>query len=267
MCDTCGCDDKNKVKIFTPEEEAEHRKMHESNIPHHHEDHKHPHEEEDHHREISVEKDILTKNNLLAERNRGYFEALDIFALNMVSSPGSGKTTIIERTIKELGEQLKFFVIEGDQQTANDAERILKAGGKAIQINTGNGCHLDANMINKATTKLQPEKNSILIIENVGNLICPSLFDLGEKKRITIFSVTEGDDKPEKYPVIFHSSDVCIINKIDLLPYVDFDIKKAKKTAKRLNSEIVFLEVSAKTGEGFQQWYKWLKSESNYKDS
>ena len=222
MCDTCGCENNSHVKIFKPEEGHVHHHSHASNVPHH------QHHGEHQHREVSVEQDILSKNNLRAERNRGYFEALEIFASNMVSSPGSGKTSIIERTISEMGNQQNFYVIEGDQQTANDALRILKAGGNAIQINTGNGCHLDANMINKATKKLKPEQNSILIIENVGNLVCPSLFDLGEKKRVAIFSVAEGDDKPEKYPTIFHTSDVCIINKTDLLPYVDFDIEKAK---------------------------------------
>lgn len=253
MCDTCGCED-NNVKIYKPEDVAEHN--HNSNVPHHH------HHGDHQHRKISVEQDILSKNNLIAERNRGYFEALNIFALNMVSSPGSGKTSVIERTISEIGNQLTFYVIEGDQQTANDATRIEKAGGKAIQVNTGNGCHLDANMVNSAAKQLNPEKSSVLIIENVGNLICPSMFDLGEKKRVSIFSVTEGDDKPEKYPTIFHTSDVCIINKIDLLPYVDCNIEKAKKLAKRLNPEMIFFEVSAKTGEGFQEWYKWLKLNS-----
>ncbi len=253
MCDTCGCEDTSNVEIYKPEDRDGHHHTHDLKVPHHHH-----HGEQ--HRKISVEQDILLKNNLLAERNRGYFEALGIFSINMVSSPGSGKTSIIERTIIDLGSQLNFYVIEGDQQTANDAERIQKAGGKAIQINTGNGCHLDANMVNKAAKQLEPEHRSVLIIENVGNLICPSMFDLGEKIRIAIFSVTEGDDKPEKYPTIFHTSDICIINKIDLLPYVDFDVEKAKSVAKRLNPKMEFFEVSAKTGEGFQDWYNWLKS-------
>ena len=254
MCDTCGCENNDNVRIYKPDNGHEHHHSHDSLVPHHH------HHSEHSHREISVKQDILSKNNLFAERNRGYFEALSILAINMVSSPGSGKTTIIERTIAEMDGQLDFYVIEGDQQTANDANRILKAGGKAIQINTGNGCHLDANMVNKAAKQLEPEQHSVLIIENVGNLVCPSMFDLGEKKRVVIFSVPEGDDKPEKYPTIFHTSDVCIINKTDLLPYVDFDIEKAKQMAKRLNPKMEFFEVSAKTGEGFQDWYNWLKS-------
>ncbi len=251
MCDTCGCEDGGKVKIYEPGNEAGHFHSHEEGVKHHHHG--------DHHHEISVEKDVLTKNDLLAERNRGYFEALDVFALNMVSSPGSGKTSIIEKTLKAIGSEQNIYVIEGDQQTSNDAQRIQKAGGKAIQVNTGNGCHLDAQMVNDASKQLDLKSNSILIIENVGNLVCPSMFDLGEQKRVVIFSVTEGDDKPEKYPLIFHTSDVCIINKTDLLPYVDFDVEKAKRVARQLNPEMVFFEVSAKTGEGMEAWYKWLQ--------
>lgn len=253
MCDTCGCEDNSNVKIYKPEE-GHHHHAHGHDAVHHH------HHPEHHHREVQVEQDILSKNNLLAERNRGYFEALGIFAINMVSSPGSGKTSIIEHTISEFGDGLSFNVIEGDQQTANDAKRIQKAGGNAIQVNTGNGCHLDANMVNNAVKQMKIKQNSVLIIENVGNLVCPSLFDLGEQKRIVIFSVTEGDDKPEKYPTIFHTSDVCIINKIDLLPYVDFDVEKAKHVAKHLNPEMEFFEVSAKTGQGMEEWYKWLRA-------
>jgi len=263
MCETCGCEDTGNVKIYEPgqNEEEHHHHYHNPAVPHHH------HQSEYQHREILVEKDVLSKNNLLAERNRGFFEALDIFAINMVSSPGSGKTSVIERTISEIGDQLEFCVIEGDQQTSNDAKRIQKAGAKAVQINTGNGCHLDANMVNKAVKQLEPEINSILIIENVGNLVCPSMFDLGENKRVVIFSVTEGDDKPEKYPTIFHTSDVCIINKTDLLPYVDFDIEKAKNLAKQLNPKMIFFETSAKTREGFENWFNWLKSNSEKPDS
>ena len=252
MCDTCGCEDNGKVKIYEPGNEAGHHHSHEKEVRHHHHG-------EHHHHEISVEKDILTKNDLLAERNQGYFEALDVFALNMVSSPGSGKTSIIEKTLEAIGSEQNIFVIEGDQQTSNDAQRIQKAGGKAIQVNTGNGCHLDAQMVNDASKQLDLKSNSILIIENVGNLVCPSMFDLGEQKRVVIFSVTEGDDKPEKYPLIFHTSDVCIINKTDLLPYVDFDLEKAKRVAQQLNPEMVFFEISAKTGEGMEMWYEWLQ--------
>ena len=180
----------------------------------------------------------------------------------MVSSPGSGKTTLLEKTIQNLRKELQFFVIEGDQQTMNDANRIHATGAPVIQINTGNGCHLDADMINKAIKKLDVADNSVLVIENVGNLVCPSLFDLGEAYRIVIISVTEGDDKPIKYPTMFHTSDICIINKIDLLPYVDFNIEKAKEYALKVNHQLQFFELSAKSEEGMDKWYDWLKSQA-----
>ena len=236
---------------------------HDNDHHHHHEGHAHDHHHANHNhshgKEIEVEQDILGKNNLLAERNRGYFEAKNILALNLVSSPGSGKTSLLERTIKDLGKEIKFYVIEGDQQTMNDANRIDKAGAPVIQINTGNGCHLDSDMVNKAVKELEVEDNSVLMIENVGNLICPSLFDLGEAARVVIMSVTEGDDKPIKYPTMFQSSDICIINKTDLLPYVDFDMEKAKQYAMQVNHHLQFFELSVKTGEGMEIWYEWLK--------
>jgi len=236
---------------------------HDNDHHHHHEGHAHDHHHANHNhshgKEIEVEQDILGKNNLLAERNRGYFEAKNILALNLVSSPGSGKTSLLERTIKDLGKEIKFYVIEGDQQTMNDANRIDKAGAPVVQINTGNGCHLDSDMVNKAVKELEVENNSVLMIENVGNLICPSLFDLGEAARVVIMSVTEGDDKPIKYPTMFQSSDICIINKTDLLPYVDFDMEKAKQYAMQVNHHLQFFELSIKTGEGMETWYEWLK--------
>ncbi len=233
---------------------------------HHHHDHDHPHEHghadhdhtHAHSKEIAVEQDILSKNNLLAERNRGFFEAKNILALNLVSSPGSGKTSLLERTIKDLGKEIKFFVIEGDQQTMNDANRIDAAGAPVVQINTGNGCHLDSDMVNKAVKQLNVPDHSVLMIENVGNLVCPSLFDLGEEARVVIMSTTEGEDKPLKYPTMFQSSNICIINKTDLLPYLDFDIKKAKEYAMQVNHHLEFFEVSVKTGEGMDGWYNWL---------
>ena len=181
----------------------------------------------------------------------------------MVSSPGSGKTTLLEKTIDFLKKEINIYVIEGDQQTMNDSDRINAAGARVIQINTGNGCHLDAEMINKAVKKLNVSENSVLVIENVGNLVCPALFDLGESHRVVIISVTEGDDKPLKYPNMFHTSDICIINKTDLLPYVDFDIDKTKEYALKANHHLRFFEVSAKTGEGMDKWYKWLKGLKN----
>jgi len=220
-------------------------------------DHDHSHE-----KEIEVEQDILGKNNLLAERNRGYFEAKNILALNLVSSPGSGKTSLLEKTIKDLGKEIKFYVIEGDQQTMNDANRIDEAGAPVVQVNTGNGCHLDSDMINKAVKQLEVENDSVLVIENVGNLVCPSLFDLGEAARVVIISTTEGEDKPIKYPTMFQSSDICIINKTDLLPYLDFDMEKAKEYALQVNHHLKFFELSVKSGEGMEDWYKWLKEQS-----
>jgi len=265
MCSTCGCGENENVRIYRPGEADEKTgdKIHAHLHHHHHHSHEHNHHEGHHHStEIQVGADILSANNLLAERNRGYFEALGIFALNIISSPGAGKTTILERTIKEIGGKAVFSVIEGDQHTDNDSKRIQELHIPVVQVNTGEGCHLDARMVNDAVKKLAPGKNSVLFIENVGNLVCPSLFDLGEAKRIVIFSVTEGDDKPEKYPTIFHTSDLCIINKTDLLPYVEFSTEKAKEMALRLNPDLKFFEVSAKTGEGMQEWYNWLLSNS-----
>lgn len=227
--------------------------------------HSHPHEHEHDHnnsRVVQLEQDVLAQNNLLAERNRGYFEAKNIFSLNFVSSPGSGKTTILEKTINDLKKETSFFVIEGDQQTLNDADRINATGAPVIQINTGNGCHLDAEMINKAVKQIEVKDNSVLIIENVGNLVCPAMFDLGESKRVVVISVTEGEDKPLKYPGMFNSADICIINKTDLLPYVDFNIDKVKEYALQVNHHLEFFELSAKTGEGMNEWYEWLKSKT-----
>jgi hydrogenase nickel incorporation protein HypB len=201
----------------------------------------------------------LQKNKLLAERNRGYFEGRNILAINLVSSPGSGKTTLLEKTITEMKDEIPFYIIEGDQQTLNDANRIMVTGAPVVQINTGSGCHLDASMVKRALKELDVSENTVLMIENVGNLICPAMFDLGESYRVVIISVTEGDDKPIKYPDMFRTSDICIINKTDLLPYVDFDTEKAKDYALRVNHHLKFFELSAKSGEGMDAWYTWLK--------
>ncbi|MFH0896166.1 MAG: hydrogenase nickel incorporation protein HypB [Bacteroidota bacterium] len=286
MCDTCGCSNPDeRYTLRKPGQEVKH--THDHDHPHthdhthdgeehthshhhheegHHHDHSHDHEhshdhthEHPHSKEIRIEQDVLGQNQLLAERNRGYFEAKGITALNLVSSPGSGKTTLLEKIIAKMKNEIPFFVIEGDQQTMNDAERIEKAGAAAIQINTGSGCHLDAEMVNKAVKELNVPSNALLLIENVGNLVCPALFDLGEKNRIVIISVTEGDDKPLKYPYMFASSQFCIINKIDLLPYVDFSVEKVKENALRINSNIRFFEVSARNGEGMDAFGNWLK--------
>jgi hydrogenase nickel incorporation protein HypB len=237
---------------------------------HHHDDHNghhHHHDEKQdgHHHShsktiVDVETDILHQNNLLAQRNRGYFDAKNILPLNLVSSPGSGKTSLLEKTLTDLKGELNVAVIEGDQQTTNDADRIHATGTKVTQINTGKGCHLDAHMVLHAVQGMKLDNDLILFIENVGNLVCPAMFDLGEKERVVIMSVTEGDDKPLKYPDMFHTSTLCIINKIDLLPYVPFDIEKAKENARKINPKLEIIEVSCTSGEGLHQWYEWLKS-------
>jgi len=253
MCGTCGCGDGNTIGIHTPQKKDQ-TFTHDDNHHHHHLSH------QLHNHIIEVEQDILRHNDVAAARNRGYFDAKNIFTLNLVSSPGSGKTSFLERTLTDLKDKIDFSVIEGDQQTMNDANRIDALQVPVVQINTGSGCHLESDMIYKALNKLQLKDNSILMIENVGNLVCPSLFDLGENKRIVIISTTEGDDKPIKYPDMFAGSDVCIINKIDLLPYVNFKVKTAVNYAKKLNPNLTFFEVSATTGAGMENWYKWLKS-------
>ena len=209
---------------------------------------------------VEVEQDILQENNLLAQRNRGFFEGRNILAINLVSSPGSGKTSLLERTLTDLKSELSFAVIEGDQQTSNDADRIHATGTKVTQINTGKGCHLDAHMVLHAVQGMKLLPDSVLFIENVGNLVCPAMFDLGEQERAVVISVTEGDDKPLKYPDMFHSSTLCIINKIDLLPYVKFDVARAKEYARKVNPNLEIIELSCTTGEGMSQWYDWLKA-------
>jgi hydrogenase nickel incorporation protein HypB len=243
MCATCGCDANGQVTMYEP------------GLEHEHHDHTHQHK-----KILAVEKDVLQENNLLAARNRGYFEAKDILALNLVSSPGSGKTTLLERTLVDLKGVFPFAVIEGDQQTTNDADRIHATGTKVVQINTGKGCHLDAHMVLHAVQGMKPVNNSVLFIENVGNLVCPAMFDLGEKERVVIISVTEGDDKPLKYPDMFYSSTVCIINKIDLLPYVSFNMEKVKANAKKINPALTIIELSCTSGQGLTLWYDWLKA-------
>ncbi|HRF37330.1 MAG: hydrogenase nickel incorporation protein HypB [Saprospiraceae bacterium] len=262
MCTTCGCNQPEEaVTIHTHAEGHAHEHHEHGHEHHHHHGHEHGHDHH-HHGEktvIELEQDILQKNNLLAERNRGYFDAKNILALNLVSSPGSGKTALLERTIRDIGTEMPVFVIEGDQQTMNDADRIAATGAPVVQINTGKGCHLDSDMINKALKKLNPAEGAVVMIENVGNLVCPAMFDLGETARVVIMSVTEGDDKPIKYPDMFHSAHLCIINKTDLLPYVPFDVEKAKAYARQVNHHLSFIEVSAYTGEGMEAWYKWLR--------
>ncbi len=266
MCDNCGCGDPNAgYTISKPGEEKQQDHSHGHSHGHNHsggDDHSHKNADPKS-RIIRIEQDAMQKNNLLAERNRGYLEGKNIISLNLVSSPGSGKTTLLEKTIEELSGK-KIYIIEGDQQTMNDANRIDATGAPVVQINTGNGCHLDAEMVYNAIKTLDPESDSFLMIENVGNLVCPAMFDLGETKRVVIISVTEGEDKPMKYPYMFEGSDLCIINKTDLLPYVDFNMEKSKAYAKHLNPNLEFIELSATTGEGVQKWVDWCLVQSKY---
>ncbi|GBE92831.1 hydrogenase nickel incorporation protein HypB [Nostoc cycadae] len=268
MCVTCGCSDDAEGKITNLET---------GEVNHHHDHHTHTHTLSDgtvithsHHDEasqihakihgttISLEQDILAKNNLLAAQNRGWFKGRNILALNLMSSPGAGKTTLLTRTINDLKQQLQISVIEGDQETTNDAQKIKETGCKVVQINTGTGCHLDASMIERGLQQLNPPLNSVVMIENVGNLVCPALFDLGEQAKVVILSVTEGEDKPIKYPHMFRASEMMILTKIDLLPYVQFDVERCIKYAKQVNPHIQVFQVSAMTGEGLDGWYKWL---------
>jgi hydrogenase nickel incorporation protein HypB len=249
MCTTCGC---------APDELLTHA--------HEHDDLKHSHSKHGHHDHknnkrtvIAIEEDILAKNNRLATINRALFRDKGIFVLNLVSSPGSGKTSLLERTLRDLSGTFKFSVIEGDQQTDNDAQRIAATGVAVRQINTGAGCHLDAHQIMHGTESFDLDNLDILMIENVGNLVCPASFDLGEHHKVAVLSVTEGEDKPLKYPQMFHNSTVMLLNKIDLLPHLDFDVEKCKEYARRINPAIVIFEVSARTGEGMDAWYRWLE--------
>jgi len=208
---------------------------------------------------IRLEQDVLAKNNRLAERNRGWFAGRNVLALNLVSSPGAGKTTLLERTIHDLGEEIPLYVIEGDQATLNDAERIAATGCRVVQINTGTGCHLEADMVAHGLQQLDPPMNSVVMIENVGNLVCPALFDLGEHAKVVITSVTDGDDKPIKYPHMFRASQVMILNKIDLLPHVQFDVDRCLDYARQVNPYLTVFQLSATTGEGLEPWYEWLR--------
>lgn len=211
-------------------------------------------------RMLEIEQDVLGKNNHLAEHNREHFTQQHIAALNLVSSPGSGKTTLLTETLKRIADQYSCAVIEGDQQTTNDAERIRATGVPAIQVNTGKGCHLDAQMVHDAMHRLNLPDRSLLFIENVGNLVCPASFDLGERHKVAVLSVTEGEDKPLKYPHMFAASSLMIINKIDLLPYLHFDVEACIANAKRVNPQITVIQLSATSGEGMDAWLAWLET-------
>lgn len=268
MCTTCGCGHPEQVRI--------------GEVAHSHHDHdgtqsavKNPNfshfkfhsvesaseANETQKRLLKVEQDVLGKNNQIAAHNRFLFQQQHILALNLVSSPGSGKTTLLTTTLNALKNDRTCYVIEGDQQTENDADRIRATGVAAIQVNTGKGCHLDAQMINDALFKLEPKQDSLLFIENVGNLVCPSEFDLGEKAKVVILSVTEGEDKPLKYPHMFSASKLMILNKVDLLPYLNFDVEKCIAYAKQVNPQIDVIQLSATTGEGLKAWLDWLQAQ------
>ncbi|ANQ86968.1 hydrogenase nickel incorporation protein HypB [Azoarcus olearius] len=207
---------------------------------------------------VKIERDILGKNDALAAANRDWLARRGVFSLNLVSSPGSGKTTLLVKTIERLAGRVPVAVIEGDQQTEFDAERIRATGAPALQINTGKGCHLDAHMVGEAFSRLPIAERSLLLIENVGNLVCPAAFDLGEAHKVVILSVTEGEDKPLKYPDMFAAADLMLLSKVDLLPYLSFDVERAIGYARRVNPRLQVLQLSSTSGSGFDEWLAWI---------
>jgi hydrogenase nickel incorporation protein HypB len=277
MCSVCGCGEA-QVVLDKDNPAGGHAHAHPHGHEHDHDhDHGHRHHDEgvidygqgaagahapgvSQERMVAIERDILSKNDAYARDNRRALAAKGVFALNFVSSPGSGKTTLLARTIEALKGRLPVSVIEGDQQTSNDAERIRAAGAPAIQINTGKGCHLDAHMVGHAIETLDPQPNSALFIENVGNLVCPAGFDLGEAHKVVVLSVTEGEDKPLKYPDMFVAADLLLLNKSDLLPYLEFDVGLCLANALRINPHLQTLVVSAKTGEGLAAFVAWIEA-------
>jgi hydrogenase nickel incorporation protein HypB len=281
MCSVCGCGEAQLV-LDKDKPAGGHAHPHDHVHDHDH-DHDHHHDHGPHHhdegaidygqgpagahapgvsqeRMVAIERDILSKNDAYARENRRTLAAKGVFALNFVSSPGSGKTALLARTIEALKGRLAVSVIEGDQQTSNDAERIRATGAPAIQINTGKGCHLDAHMVGHAIETLDPEPNSTLFIENVGNLVCPAGFDLGEAHKVVVLSVTEGEDKPLKYPDMFVAADLLLLNKSDLLPHLDFDVGLCLANALRINPRLQTLVVSAKTGDGLAAFVAWIEA-------
>ncbi len=261
MCETCGCNERGESGSSVgrplhfnpaPEKDEQHR---------HHQQYGHPHEQQKDLREVMVTENVLKQNNLVAQENKRIFDDRKILALNIMGSPGSGKTALIIQTIEALKDEKEIYVIEGDQFGSLDTERIEKTGAHVIQINTGNGCHLDALSVSKAIKKLNPATNALVIIENVGNLVCPALFDLGEHQRVVIFSVTEGDDKPIKYAPMFHEASLCIINKTDLLQVVPFDHLTATDNIRKINHHLRIFSLSALQGSGMTEWIAYLKKE------
>ncbi|HWD08433.1 MAG TPA: hydrogenase nickel incorporation protein HypB [Actinomycetota bacterium] len=273
MCTTCGCSsDEVTVTDLGP---VAHSHGHDHDHDHdqgHDQGHGHPHDHDhgqphDHVRAgpttqtLVLEEPILAKNDALADANRQFFAGRRILAVNLMSSPGSGKTTLLERTIRDLSSEMELCVVEGDQETLLDADRIKSAGARVIQINTGAGCHLDAGMVARGLRTLDPAEQSVVLIENVGNLVCPALFDLGERAKIVIMSVTEGHDKPLKYPQMFRAATLMVVNKVDLLPYVTFDVDQCVSYARQINPKLEVISVSATRGDGLDSWYGWLKSQ------
>ena len=256
MCATCGCSDGAKATVVDLET-GRHTHVHEGGHSHGPTD-AHGHAHEHTHETVSLEAAVLQKNDMLAQRNRAWLAGRGILALNLVSSPGSGKTALLERTIRERGARRSITVIEGDQRTTLDAERIRATGARSVQVNTGTGCHLEADMVWEALRALAPEPGSLVLIENVGNLVCPALFDLGEAAKVALLSVTEGEDKPLKYPHMFQAARLVLVNKIDLLPHLDVSLERCLGFAREVNPEAEILPVSVKTGEGLDRWYAWL---------
>ncbi len=264
MCTICGCG--------TTATRPEHRHPHEHRHEHGHDhrsrsDHSAGHAEHGHEapppaagggRRIRLARDLLAENDRHAARNRERLAAQGILALNLLAGPGAGKTTLLERTIADLAGHMPIAVVEGDQETRFDADRIEAAGGRAVQINTHHMCHLDAHMVGHALADLSPRTDSVVFIENIGNLVCPSAFDLGEEAKVVLLSVTEGDDKPLKYPDMFAVAALVLLTKTDLLPYVRFDVARARAAALRVNPGLEMLEVSALTGDGLDDWYGWI---------
>ena len=272
MCTYCGCG--QATMEDHPHDHDHHHHDHDHGDHHHHHDHDgHGHTHATEHggdlggvhvpgmseaRIIQVEQDILGANARYARENRRFLAGRRVFALNLVSSPGSGKTTLLVRSIADLKDRYPISVIEGDQQTGFDAERIRETGAPAVQVNTGKGCHLDAHMVGHAIDQLDPDDRSVMFIENVGNLVCPAAFDLGEAHKVVVLSVTEGEDKPLKYPDMFHAADLMILNKIDLLPHLTFDVERCIEYARRIKPDMEVLKLSAVTGEGLADWYNWI---------
>jgi len=271
MCTVCGCGEgETRLEGQSDSHNHDHGHVHShGRESHSHDGHTHDYgqgaagahaPELSQSRLVRIEQDILSKNNRYAAANRRWFAEHGILTLNLVSSPGSGKTALLTRTLEALKGELPAAVIEGDQQTSHDADRIRATGVKALQINTGKGCHLDAHMVGHALDALTPADGSILFVENVGNLVCPAAFDLGEAHKVVILSVTEGEDKPLKYPDMFHAADLMLLNKVDLLPYLQFDVERCIEYARRVNPRIKVLQVSVQSGEGMPDWYQWLRA-------